>query len=89
MSREIKVYGWDYFRVIDGRRVQTREIVAAYSVAEVLRLAGVTRSDYYHQGCVTQNEDELALALSAPGRVFYTNNINRYAGKPVWIELRD
>jgi hypothetical protein len=75
MTRQLKVYGWTGYR-IEARQPgnthgQTREIVAAHSIAEVSRLTGLTR--YYLSGYCsdTRNARELEVALAAPGVVFW------------------
>lgn len=75
MARELKVYGWIGWRneakLAPNGSHQTREIVAAHSVAEVLRIAGITRSEYGYSGSETGNDEELAVALAEPGVVFW------------------
>lgn len=75
MPRKIKVYGWigarPESRVEGNRHGQTREIVAAASMAEVLRITGMKRDDFTRSGCETGNQEELELALSKPGVVFW------------------
>ena len=71
MPRELKVYGWRSFRMEcppapNGSR-QTREIIAAHSVAEVCRLTGVRRSEVSETG----NEEEVRVAMKDPGVVFW------------------
>lgn len=50
---------------------QTRDIVAAHSVAEVLRIANIPRSVYNWSGSETSNTEEVELAMSKPGVLFY------------------
>ena len=90
MARQLKVYGWR------GRRLksksernhhgQTREIMAAYSVAEVLRATGMTRGDWNHSGCETGNALELELALANPGRVFWSRYVDHMRGDCEWFD---
>lgn len=62
----MKVYGWRGHR---GK--QTREIVAARSAAEVRRITGMSRGDWEFSGCETGNDEEIALAMTKPGIVFW------------------
>ena len=68
-DRQIRVYAWQDLH--EGG--QTRDIVAAHSVAEVLRLAGIPRSTYAWSGDVTDNDEEVAVAMAEPGVVFSTD----------------
>lgn len=75
MARTLKVYGWNGMRrhevITSAVHNQTREIMAAYSAAEVKRATGMTRGEWEHSGCETGNVTELALALSEPGAIFW------------------
>jgi len=77
MPRELKVYGWIGMRPSSEQEnwrefgSQARYIVAAHSVAEVCRLANITRSAYNWTGRETGNNDEVATAMTEPGTVFY------------------
>lgn len=75
MTRQLKVYGWTYSRAAcppaANSSHQTREIMAAHSVAEVLRVAGISRRDFEWNGCETGNSAEVTLALANPGIVFW------------------
>ena len=72
MSRPLKVYGWvGWHKDAPGPHRQTREIVAAHSKAEAMRLGGLTRREFEHSGCETGNEEELRVALAEPGVVFW------------------
>lgn len=73
MPRQLKVYGWIGWRnecppAANGNH-QTREVVAARSMAEVGRIVGESprRLDMSETG----NQGELTVALSAPGTVFW------------------
>jgi hypothetical protein len=68
MKRTLKVYGWQ-----GDRREQTREVVAAYSKAEVRRILGLSAYDNANlfNFAETGNAEEIATALSAPGTVFW------------------
>ncbi len=74
----MKVYGWRSFRAVVG---QSREIVAAKSVAEVLRITGLTRYQWNLNGCETGNAEEIAQATKAPGQIFW-RSINAREGDP-------
>ena len=70
--RKLKVYGWQSFRVeCSSRSKQTREIVAASSKIEAVRLSGRTRLSELFNLCETGNKIELEVALSNPGQVFW------------------
>jgi hypothetical protein len=51
--------------------IQTNEVVAARSAAEVARLAGVTSPARLHNLGVTGNPSEIAQALKVPGVIFW------------------
>jgi hypothetical protein len=75
MARPLHVYGWLGWRLecppgANGGR-QTREVIAATSVAEVLRKTETRRSDYALQGDITANPEEVVLAMSRPGVNFW------------------
>jgi hypothetical protein len=76
MSRKLRVYGWTGHRNESrgprNHHGQTREIVAAHSAAEVMRITGMTRTEWTHSGCETGNDREIAIALASPGIVFWT-----------------
>lgn len=67
MTKPLKVYGWDSF----AGGVQTRNIMAASSVAEVRRLTGLSRADWEHAGSETGNDEELSIALADPRVEFF------------------
>lgn len=68
MNRKLKVYGWTGTKATPGsRQRQSRNIIAAHSVAELLRLTGIPRSQYSWSGGETGNAEELAAALAQPG----------------------
>lgn len=74
MSR-LRVFGWLGWRTEcpqapNGSR-QTREIMAARSVSEILRTRGISRAEFQHNGDETGNQAEITLALSEPGRIFW------------------
>lgn len=79
MPKPLTVYGWTgYTR----DNVQVREILAARSVTEALRISGRSRADWKHSGTVTGNEDEIAIALAEPGVIFYT--ADRFTNPRKW-----
>lgn len=67
MSSRLRVYGWRAAR----KGKQTREIMAAASVAEVMRRTGLTRGEWKHSGAETRNREEIAIATAQPGRLFW------------------
>ena len=74
-TSKLKVYGWIGVRSAcepsaNGSQ-QTREIVAAPSLAQVMRLTGLSRSYLTNYGCETGNEEELLVALGKPGTIFW------------------
>jgi hypothetical protein len=84
MSKVLKVYGWTDSARYEGEMHQCRFITAAHSVAEVLRVAGITRSTYAFQGSQTWNDEELMVATGWIGAVFYRP---LYVQKGGWAEL--
>lgn len=80
MPRQLKVYGWGSTR--GGR--QTREVVAAHTIAEVLRISGIARSTWAWSGGVTRNQKEVELAMSEPGTVFWTDRVGLFGSDAVW-----
>lgn len=84
----MKVYGWQSFRseatpAPNGSR-QTREIMAAKSVAEVLRVAGMSRYEFNQSGTETGNDEELRVATARPGVVFWTELNSSHRGTARW-----
>ena len=71
----MKVYTWNGFRhdakVEGNRSAQTREIVAAKSLAEVIRITGLTRGYLTNYGSTTVNPEDVAAAMQEPGVVFW------------------
>jgi hypothetical protein len=82
MAKELKVYGYQYFR--NGK--QTREIIAAYSGAEVRRRTGLSRRDWYRSAGETGNPEHRTMALAKPGTVFWCEQGRLYRD-PEWHEL--
>jgi hypothetical protein len=64
----IKVYGWQSFRPVVG---QTREIVAAKSAAAAARASGHKHPCQMFNLSPTGNAQEIEIATSAPGVVFW------------------
>jgi hypothetical protein len=75
MAKELKVYGWtgsrNAARAGNSVHSQTREFMAAYSVAEVLRATGMPRSSWHFSGAETGNDREVEVAMANPGKVFW------------------
>jgi hypothetical protein len=77
----LKVYGWESFRnPTPTTRLQTREIVAAKSMAEAARIVGV-KSPRTLDLVETGNDLEIATAMAEPGVIFW-QNINARPGDP-------
>lgn len=76
MPRKLKVYGWGGLRKEAqndfNHHGQTREIIAATSMAEVMRLTGLTRTACNHGVCETKNRVELEVAMAEPGVQFWS-----------------
>ena len=95
MARELKVYGWVGSRAEAAgalgpgysRNPQTREIMAAYSAAEVQRTVGMTRSSWQWSGGQTWNETEVALAMAEPGVVFWMPRFSHRADTAAWTRV--
>jgi len=68
---KLKVWGFSDFRIYKGEQVQTREVVAVRSVAELVRLTGMGRSTINNYAAETGNETEVAVAMSKPGTIFW------------------
>ena len=72
MPRPLKVFEWHSMKSGgDGRRVWTREIMAAASIAEVLRETGLRRGDFDYRGRVTNNQVDCEWALAHPHQAFW------------------
>lgn len=77
MAKTLKVYGWRESRGECPRAAnysqQTRSIVAAHTLAEAMRIAGMKRYAFVESccGCETGNETEIEVALSKPGTIFW------------------
>jgi hypothetical protein len=50
---------------------QTREIVAANTQAEMLKITGMSRHTYKQTGSETGNEEEILVANNEPGVIFW------------------
>lgn len=86
MARELKVHGFTAMNPHTEGKVkgaQIRIIVAAHSVAEVMRITGHSRADYNWTGAVTANEDEVAQAMAEPG-VAYFQTLNAPRSDQRW-----
>ncbi len=72
--KPLKVFSWQSFRAEcpPNGNLQTREIVAARSKAEVVRIAGKKYTYELFNLGETGNSLELELALSRPGVIFWT-----------------
>ncbi len=69
---KLKVYGWiGHFRKIDTHHVQSREIVAARSMAAAARAYGEKDPRRIFNLGETGNAHEISIAMSDPGRVFW------------------
>lgn len=73
--KPLRVYGWQGYRIecpaaANGSHY-TREICAAYSQAEVTRLAGVNRPSQLFNLCETGNAEERRLALAMPHSILW------------------
>ncbi len=74
--RPLKVFSWQSFRAecppAPNGNLQTREIIAARSKAEAVRIAGKKYPYELFNLGETGNHLELELALSKPGIIFWT-----------------
>ncbi|QAY16142.1 hypothetical protein SEA_SONALI_30 [Arthrobacter phage Sonali] len=69
---KLKVYAWTGTKFTPGSgQRQSRNIIAATSIAELVRLAGIPRSEYKWSGSTTGNPEEVAQAMSKPGTMFW------------------
>lgn len=66
-----RTFGWQSFRRVGGRTIQTREIVLAASKAAAARAAGVNAPSKLFNLTETHNLVEVALALARPGTIFW------------------
>lgn len=75
MPRPLKVYGVMNFRqecpVSPNRGRQTRDVVAARSIAEAARLIGVSDRFMRVYGSETGNDVEVEICMADPGVVFW------------------
>ena len=86
--RRLKVYGWLGWRnecepAANGNH-QTREIVAATSLKEAARIVGEKGPWALNCVCETGNPEEVTLAMSKPGTVFW-QPLQHRSGQP-WHE---
>lgn len=89
MGRALKVYGWTGFRSINGTKMESREIMAGYSVADVLRVTGLTRGEYYYSGGETSNEEEVRVASEEPRVVLFTSLTENKISGNIWQDCDD
>lgn len=68
MTLSLKVFGGDMF---NHQHKQVRTIVAAHTQKEAAKLTGLSLYYFREYWCETGNDDELSIALSAPGIVFW------------------
>jgi hypothetical protein len=89
MARKLKVYGWTGYRLecppAPNGNHQTREVVAAASMAAAARAAG-ERSPRQMDMCESGNDEDIAQAMSKPGVVFW-RPLNKRDGSP-WTEAK-
>lgn len=89
MPRKLKVYGISSIRrecpKEENRHQQVRNIVAAPSMKEASRLLGMPYNHMRTMASETGNEEELALALSKPGTIFWKPLDYRHEDK--WREV--
>lgn len=87
---KLKVYGWTSCRnecpAAPNGTQQTREVVAAFSWAAAHRATGKRDSmgQMHNYGGVTGNAEEVALAMSEPGTVFWCSLRDRYSETREW-----
>ena len=81
--RKTKVFGWTGYRTkcppgLNGSR-QTREICATTSIKMLCEILGCKKSELF---CLSEtgNDQEVRLAMAAPGAVFWRSN--SLFGKP-------
>ena len=77
---KLKVYGFNTYHAKADRSgsQQCRTIIAAHSVAEVLRLTGASRSEVSVYGCVTNNTNEIETAMAEPCVAFWKQPKDRF-----------
>jgi hypothetical protein len=68
MTRALLVYAWTDHRPGHG---QVRAIMAAHSIAEVLRTAHMSRREWENYGTRTGNETEQQMAFAKPHTVLW------------------
>ena len=79
--KKLKVYGWCGHRLeCPEYHKQTREIVAAPSMAAAARAAGKNNARQLWNCCETGNAQEIKVAMKEPGVVFWCG-INDYQKK--------
>lgn len=83
-EKKLKVYGWRSFRSQAPGSHQTREVVAATSLAAAARAAGYERPSQLDLLCETGNVEEIRQALTEPGTVFWQSLNTDMASKYLW-----
>jgi hypothetical protein len=90
MPRPLKIFGYTGYRreARMERNVhgQTREVIAATTQAEAFRMSGLTRSQFDQRVSECGNDEETALAMSAPGTVFWQPH-NYPARTGAWVAI--
>lgn len=85
---KLRVFGFTGFRPEcppePNGSTQTREIIAAHSWAEVQRITEARMSDLRHSGCETGNEEEISVAMTEPGIVFWCPLGDSYRTQRRW-----
>jgi hypothetical protein len=76
--RPLQVYSWAGWYQ---NHIQTNEVVAAHSLSEVARLAGVSSPARLHNLTITANEVEIVQAMTRPLTIFWHRVHQR---PPVW-----
>ena len=79
---KLKVYGFSTYQAeaeaSGSFNKHCRTIIAAHSVAEVMRLTGATRSEVSVYGCVTNNPNEIETAMAEPCVAFWKQPKDRF-----------
>jgi hypothetical protein len=90
MPRPLKVFGWTGYRreATMDRNIhgQTREVIAATTKAEAFRMSKLTRTQFDQRVSDTANAEEIALAMAAPGTVFWQPH-NYPARTGEWVSI--
>jgi hypothetical protein len=87
VPRKLKVYSWTGTNTSTGSSSrQSRNIIAAHSIAEALQLSNTKQSVYKWSGGVTGNKEEVDAAMSRPYIPLWRPLDDREAE---WREKRD